>query len=101
VALLLTRHKAEYEHIQQAFKGAALEQRRRAVQGAAEHRKELLAGAADPAARQRALVAQAQLVEASEGVTEGLRRTRQVLAEVRQRFGSQLYQGVLMRSVLG
>ncbi|GAB4820636.1 hypothetical protein N2152v2_007682 [Parachlorella kessleri] len=81
VAVLLTRHKAEYERIQQAFKGAALEQRRRAVQGAAEQRKELLAGAADPAARQRALVAQAQLVEASEGVTEGLRRTRQVLAE--------------------
>jgi hypothetical protein len=82
VAVLLTRHKAEYERIQQASKDAALQQRRRAAQSAANERKELLAGAADPAAKQRALQTQAELVTASQGVTEGLRRTRQVLAEV-------------------
>lgn len=85
VAALLTRRKAEYERIQQAFKAAALAQRRRAAASMVEERKELLAGAADPAARQRQLAAQGELVAASEGVTDGLRRTRQVLAEVRGR----------------
>lgn len=82
MAALLSRHKVEYERILQAFKQAALQQRQRAAQSAAEERKELLAGAADPAAKQRQLAMQGELVAASEGVTEGLRRTRQVLAEV-------------------
>lgn len=81
VAVLVSQHKAEYERIQQAYKQAVLQQRLLAVQRAASERKELLADAADPAAKQRLLVEQGQLVSASANATEGLRRTRQVLTE--------------------
>lgn len=80
--MLVSQHKAEYERIQQAYKQAVLQQRLLAVQRAASERKELLADAADPAAKQRLLVEQGQLVSASANATEGLRRTRQVLTEV-------------------
>eukprot|EP00887_Chlorella_sp_A99_P001434 scaffold8.g1434.t1 len=80
VASLLARHKAEYASLQGALKEAALAQRAVAMRSAAEQRRELLAGT-DPLARQRALATEAGAVAASEGVTEGLRRTRAVLAE--------------------
>ena len=80
VAALLAQHKAEYGRIQAALREAAVRQRQIAMASAAEERKELLAGAA-PLGRQRQLQTEGDMVAVSEGVTDGLRRTRQVLTE--------------------
>ena len=81
MAALLAAHKAEYARIQAAIKQAALQQHRSALRAADADRRELLSGA-DPSARQAALQSEAGVVATAEGITDGMRRTRQVLAEV-------------------
>jgi hypothetical protein len=80
VARLLSAHAAQYNAIQTAFKSAALQRRQTAAAAAAAERASLL-GTPEGAARRRAMAAEADVVGAAEGITESLRRTRQMMAE--------------------
>jgi hypothetical protein len=81
VATLLTAHVNAYNTIQQALRSAAYQQRHNAVQTAAQQRSELLGGVY-AGTRRRQLANDSDLVAASEGITDSLRRTRQMLGEV-------------------
>lgn len=87
MAALLSAHVAEYDRVQQALKAAAAAQRQAAAQTAAQERQELLGGP-EGAARRRQMHTDADMVSASQGITDSLRRARQVMAEVRPPPGS-------------
>ena len=81
VARLLTAHAAQYSNIQKAFKAAALQRRQNAAKQADTDRQQLL-GSPEAAMRRRQMATDADVVGASEGITDSLRRTRQMIAEV-------------------
>jgi hypothetical protein len=81
VARLLTAHASQYNHIQQSLKSAALHRRQNAAKIAALERQQLL-GTPEAAAKRKQMVTDADVVGVSEGITESLRRTRQIMSEV-------------------
>lgn len=81
VVTLITTHATSYNSIQRALRAAAHQQRTNAAQAASQKRSELLSGA-DAGVRRRQLQNDSDMVNASEGITASLRRTRQVLGEV-------------------
>ena len=78
-ALLVTKHLAEYERLQTMYKEAIVEQHRRTMQELAEERRELLG---PNGAGKLLLQTESDALAASRNITDGLRRTKQVLAEV-------------------
>ena len=78
---VLREHKLEYERLQQAFRSANLAARRATEAVSASERASLLAGG-DPQARRNKAVASGGIAAASEGITDSLRRTRHMMAEV-------------------
>ena len=82
LARLITAHTAQYNSIQQALKEATLNRREHVAKRAAMERQQLL-GTPDGALRRRQIINDADAINTSIGVTESLRRTRQMMSEVR------------------
>jgi uncharacterized protein (DUF488 family) len=78
-ALLVTKHLAEYERLQTLYKETIVEQHHRTLEELAEARRELLG---PNGAAKLLLQTESDALAASRNITEGLRRTKQVLAEV-------------------
>lgn len=73
-------HKSSYEGLTSALRAAALEQHRVAKRKTEDARAELLGGA-DVLNRAQKLATEGGMLSAAQGATDGLRRTRAVLAE--------------------
>lgn len=80
---LLTTHAAEYNRIQRALKEATLLRRQYVAKRAAMERQQLL-GTPEGAVRRRQIISEADAINTSIGITESLRRTRQMMSEVRR-----------------
>jgi hypothetical protein len=78
-ALLVTKHLAEYERLQTLYKEAIVEQHRRTVEELADERRQLLG---PNGSAKLLLQTESDALVASRNITDGLRRTKQVLAEV-------------------
>ncbi|KAL4541178.1 hypothetical protein Ndes2526B_g05721 [Nannochloris sp. 'desiccata'] len=89
VARLLTAHASQYNHIQQSLKSAALHRHQNANKIAALERQQLL-GTPEAAAKRKQMATDADVVGTSEGITESLRRTRQIMSEELQHTSTTL-----------
>lgn len=70
-----------YSSLQQANRQASTQVQQNAAKHLREQRKALL-GSPDPSAKQRQLQDSSQLLGASKDITQGLRRTKQLLSQV-------------------
>jgi hypothetical protein len=85
----LSQQRTQYEHLQQAYKAAAVSRKSLQKQLIEEARKELL-DAGNTAEKRKQWRTEADLMAASKGVTESLTRTKRILAQELEQSGAQL-----------
>eukprot|EP00890_Picochlorum_soloecismus_P000110 jgi/Picsp_1/109/NSC_00109-R1_vesicle transport protein len=86
---LLSNQKRQYESMQMRLRQAAAQRKERKRHIILKSRDELL-GPGDGAAKRRQLASEADVLAASTGVTESLKRTKNLLAQELEHSGAQL-----------
>lgn len=79
---LLSKEKRDYESIQVAFKSAVAQRREKQRERAVHAREELLRGSQDIAGARKQLQTESDIIRTSENITDSLRRTRNIMAQV-------------------
>ena len=79
---LLSKEKRDYESIQVAFKSAVAQRREKQRERAVHAREELLRGSHDIAGARKQLQTESDIIRTSENITDSLRRTRNLMAQV-------------------
>ena len=80
IAKIISAHVSRYHEVQQEIRSSTVKRRQKLGQKAMAQRQELLGGP-EAVARRRQLITEGDVVAKSQGITESLRRTRQLMSE--------------------